>query len=95
VTAKLQPLIRLYCHRCGHRWFQRDRNREPRICPQCKNPKWKVPIPPDPLDRSRLSPLDRRLIEKVFAFRDAVPARIFEAVVRLMETETRQWRKKS
>ena len=26
--------------RCGHEWFPRQKEEEPRVCPKCKSPYW-------------------------------------------------------
>lgn len=31
------------CLRCGHTWVPRDKTKEPKVCPKCKNPYWNVP----------------------------------------------------
>jgi predicted Zn-ribbon and HTH transcriptional regulator len=29
--------------RCGHEWVPHDINKEPTVCPKCKNPYWNQP----------------------------------------------------
>jgi predicted Zn-ribbon and HTH transcriptional regulator len=31
------------CERCGHEWVPHDINKEPTVCPKCKNPYWNQP----------------------------------------------------
>src|ERR1700682_6338676 len=31
------------CQRCGHEWFPRDKDQEPKVCPKCKSPYWNKP----------------------------------------------------
>jgi len=35
------------CERCDHEWVPRDKDVEPKVCPNCKSPYW---------DRPRMTP---------------------------------------
>lgn len=31
------------CERCNYEWAPRNKEQEPRVCPNCKSPYWNVP----------------------------------------------------
>ena len=41
------------CERCGHEWLPRDKEHDPKVCPNCKSPYWDRPRQADAKARAK------------------------------------------